>query len=59
MLNLKEKEIMKIGILFKLANFWIGFHYSEKCNRVCINIIPCVTIWITLENDIVPDKKLM
>lgn len=38
---------MKIGILFRLASFWVGVHYSPHNKRWCINLVPCVTIWVT------------
>lgn len=38
---------MKVGFLFNLGSFWIGVHYSAYNKRYCINIIPCVTLWIT------------
>lgn len=50
---------MKYGILFRGASFWIGFHYSYTCKRLCINLIPCITLWITFKNGHKPNKKLM
>lgn len=50
---------MKCGILFRSASFWIGFHYSYSCKRLCINILPCVTIWLVFKEEFKPDKKLM
>ena len=38
----------KIGMLFNLSSFWIGVHYSCFFKKYCINLIPCVTIWIVL-----------
>lgn len=38
----------KIGMLFNLNSFWIGVHYSSFFKKYCINLIPCVTIWIVL-----------
>lgn len=36
----------KIGMLFRLGSFWVGVHVSPLHNRVCINLVPCVTLWI-------------
>jgi len=36
----------QMGILFRLQSFWIGIHYSKYNNRLCINILPCITIWV-------------
>ena len=39
---------MKAGILFRLWSFWMGAHWSSYNRRWCINLIPCVTLWVTL-----------
>lgn len=39
---------MKAGILFRLGSFWMGAHWSSYNRRWCINLIPCVTLWVTL-----------
>lgn len=39
---------MKVGLLFRLASFWIGAHWSPYNRRWCINPVPCVTVWIAL-----------
>lgn len=49
---------MKVGILFKPTSLWVGVHYSKYCRRFCINLIPCVTIWITLKGGVEPRTKL-
>lgn len=36
----------KSGILFRLQSFWIGIHHSKYTKRTCINLLPCITIWI-------------
>ena len=50
---------MRCGILFRVMSFWIGFHYSYSCKRICINILPCITLWISFNGGKIPDKKLM
>lgn len=45
---------MKAGILVRSGSFWVGVHWSGYNKRVCINLIPCVTIWITLEGGNTP-----
>lgn len=47
---------MKLGILYKFGSFWIGIHYSKYNKRYCVNIIPCVTIWITKKGGKTPHK---
>lgn len=33
------------GILFNSGAWWIGAHYSQYNKRLCINLLPCLTIW--------------
>lgn len=49
----------KAGILFRLQSFWIGIHYSKYCKRWCINLIPCVTLYICKSDGMIPNLKLM
>lgn len=49
----------KVGILFRLQSFWIGIHYSKSCKRWCINLIPCVTLYICKPDGYIPNLKLM
>lgn len=37
----------KFGWLVRKGSTWIGVHYSEYNKRWCINLIPCVTFWVT------------
>lgn len=39
---------MLIGILFRLGSFWVGAHWSAYNRRLCINLLPCVTVWFVL-----------
>lgn len=47
---------MKVGALFNLGSFWIGAHWSSYNRRLCVNLIPCCTIWFTLKGGNVPEK---
>lgn len=47
---------MKAGLLFQPNGFWIGVHYSFYDRRFCINLIPCITIWITLRGGKIPER---
>ena len=40
---------MTVGYQVKPGSFWIGAHWSEHNRRLCINLIPCVTIWVVLK----------
>ena len=44
----------RIGLLFRLRSLWVGVHYSPSNRRYCINLIPCVTLWITLPHGDIP-----
>lgn len=39
---------MKIGLLFRMSSFWVGAHWSPYNKRLCVNLIPGVTFWLTL-----------
>lgn len=45
---------MKAGILFRLGSFWIGAHWSRANRRLCINLVPCVTVWVTAAGGVAP-----
>jgi hypothetical protein len=45
---------MKWGVLFRMTSLWVGVHYSYHNRRFCINLVPCVTLWVTLEGGNVP-----
>lgn len=45
---------MKAGILFRLASLWVGVHWSPYNRRLCINVLPCVTLWVTLKGGLTP-----
>lgn len=47
-------EQVKVGILFRLGSLWMGAHWSPHNRRWCINLVPCVTLWITLEGGKTP-----
>lgn len=50
---------MKAGILCRVGSAWLGVHYSKFNKRWCINIIPCVTIWIAGKEGKEPHKNKM
>lgn len=45
---------MRAGILFRWGSLWIGAHWSSANRRLCINLIPCVTIWIVAPGGVSP-----
>jgi len=44
----------RAGLLFRLASGWVGWHWSAYNKRLCINLIPCCTIWVCLPGGNVP-----
>ena len=45
---------MRVGCLFQRGGLWIGIHYSPFNKRYCVNLIPCFTIWFTMEGGKTP-----
>lgn len=45
---------MRVGILPRLGSFWVGFHWSPYNKRLCINLVPCLTIWVALKDGNTP-----
>jgi len=45
---------MSVGILFRPGSLWIGAHWSPMNRRLCVNLIPCVTIWIVVAGGVAP-----
>lgn len=37
----------EFGWIRNKNSLWVGVHYSQHNRRWCINLIPCVTVWIT------------
>ena len=34
------------GVLVNWKALWVGAHYSKSDQRLCVNPVPCVTIWV-------------
>lgn len=34
------------GLLYNPGAWWLGVHYSPHNRRYCINLIPCLTLWV-------------
>ena len=34
------------GILLRSGSLWVGAHWSRKNRRLCINLVPCLTVWL-------------
>lgn len=44
----------RFGFLFQPTALWIGVHYSPHNRRFCINVLPCVTLWIIRKGGTAP-----
>lgn len=42
------------GLKVRLGSFWIGAHWSPQNKRLCINLIPCVTLWVVFPGGVKP-----
>lgn len=49
---------MRWGILLRAYSFWVGWHYSKRHKRWCINFFPMVTIWIVEKGGDLPLGEL-
>jgi hypothetical protein len=47
---------VRIGVKFQLGGLWVGAHYSTYNRRLCVNVLPCCTVWITLKDGIAPGR---
>ena len=36
----------RVGMIFNTRAVWVGVHGSNFNKRFCVNVIPCVTLWI-------------
>lgn len=39
------------GIKFNKYAWWLGAHYSEYNKRLCITVLPCVTLFIVFREE--------
>lgn len=44
----------RAGLLFRLGSCWIGVHWSPSNRRLCINLLPFITIWICPPGGVAP-----
>lgn len=50
-------EKTTFGVLVRKESLWIGAHYSPTERRWCINLIPCVTIFVVFPGGNLPRQK--
>lgn len=42
------------GVLLRKGSLWIGANWSPQNKRLCLNLLPCVTIWFTMPGGMRP-----
>ncbi|MCQ8116136.1 hypothetical protein [Methylomonas rosea] len=47
-------NIWRYGWLIRPSSFWIGAHWSPANKRLCINLLPCLTIWVVMPGGFAP-----
>lgn len=47
---------MRLGYTLRLGSFWVGVHWSPYNRRLCINLVPCLTVWVVLPGGKVPGQ---
>lgn len=45
----KRVNVLTWGVLVRSGSIWIGAHYAPYNRRWCVNIVPCVTVWVALK----------
>ena len=43
-----RKRAWSAGLLWNPNALWLGAHYSPANRRHCINLVPCLTVWVRL-----------
>lgn len=44
------------GLLFNKGSLWVGAHWSAYNQRLCVNLVPCLTLWFTMPGGNTPTK---
>lgn len=44
----------RYGWLIRPGSLWIGAHWSPANKRLCINVVPCVTVWVVMPGGFAP-----
>lgn len=47
-ISFEETLYGEIGMCIQPLGLWVGAHYSRHNQRWCINLFPCITVWITM-----------
>lgn len=44
----------RAGVLLRWGSVWIGAHWSPTNKRLCVNLIPFITVWVCPPGGITP-----
>lgn len=44
----------RAGVLFRWGSCWVGTHWSSTNKRLCVNLLPFVTVWVCPPGGIAP-----
>ena len=44
----------EIGLLVRAGSCWVGIHWSGHNRRLCINLLPMVTLYLVLAGGVSP-----
>lgn len=53
-LGAAEANQHMVGVLFNPGAWWLGVHYSPFNRRVCVTLIPMLTLWFTFRGGRAP-----
>lgn len=42
------------GFKPRLGSFWVGVHWAPYNKRLCVNLLPCLTVWLVWPGGRVP-----
>lgn len=49
-----QTRTLRVGILCRYSSLWVGVHWSSYNKRLCINLFPCVTVWVVFPGGYLP-----
>ncbi|WAR43626.1 hypothetical protein [Methylomonas rapida] len=47
-------QTWRYGWHIRPGSLWIGAHWSAANKRLCINLLPCVTVWVVMPGGFAP-----
>ncbi len=54
--NAPKVQGFKYGVLFNGGAFWLGWNWSPFNRRLCVNLVPCITVWVKLAGGKPPER---